>query len=87
MVLRSGGLPDSGGTPATVILHINLDDLLHESGLAETSDGTLIPTATALRMADQADIVPVALTPTGEQLVLGRTRRLATPAQTLALIA
>lgn len=86
-VLRSGGLPDSGGTPATVILHLDLADLLRRAGMAETSDGALIPTATALKLADEAEIVPIVLSPTGQQLFLGRTRRIATHTQTLALIA
>ena len=37
-------VPDAGGTPATVIITIDLDDLLAGTGYGITSDGTLIPT-------------------------------------------
>ena len=44
-LLRSdSAVPDSGGTPATVIVTIDLDDLLANTGYAITSDGTLIKT-------------------------------------------
>lgn len=86
-LLRSGQLPDSGGTPATVIITIDLADLLDRVGYGVTSDGTLIPTATALQLADQADLIPTFVTISGAVLDQGRTRRIATPAQTYALIA
>ncbi len=38
-------VPDAGGTPATVIITIDIDDLLNKTGYAVASDGTLIPTA------------------------------------------
>ena len=40
--LRSDRLPDSGGTPATVIITIDIEDLLAGTGYGITSDGTLI---------------------------------------------
>ena len=86
-LLRSDTLPESGGTPATVIVTIDLDDLLARTGYGTSSDGTLIPTNQVLRMANQADIIPTVLTKTGAVLDLGRTRRIATPDQTLALYA
>ena len=86
-LLRSDTIPESGGTPATVIVTIGLDDLLARTGYGTTSDGTLIPTEQVLRMANQADIIPAVLTRTGAVLDLGRTRRIASPSQTLALYA
>jgi hypothetical protein len=80
-------VPDSGGTPATVIVTIDLEDLLARTGYGTTSDGTLIRTGEVLRMANQADIVPAVLARTGAVLDLGRTRRIASPHQTLALYA
>ena len=44
-LLRSTALPDSGGTPATAIVHINLDDLLGGAGGGRLSDGTRISLA------------------------------------------
>ena len=49
-------VPDAGGTPATVIITIDIDDLLAKTGYGVASDGTLIRTDTVLRLADQADI-------------------------------
>ena len=80
-------VPDSGGTPATVIVTIDVDDLLANTGYGVASDGTLIPTDTVRRLANQADVYTAFLTPQGEVLRLGRTRRIATRSQTIALIA
>ena len=87
-LLRSNNaVPDCGGTPATVIVTIDLDDLLAKTGYALTSDGTLIRTDTALAAADQADIYWAITHSTGQILHLGRTRRIATLPQTIALYA
>jgi len=86
-LLRSDAVPDAGGTPATVIITIDLDDLLEKTGYAVASDGTLIPTGQALALADQAEIYWAAVTGAGLPLRLGRTRRIATVGQTAALIA
>ena len=37
-------IPDAGGTPATVIITIDIEDLLANTGYAVASDGTLIRT-------------------------------------------
>ena len=76
-----------GGTPATVIVTIDIDDLLKKTGYAITSDGTLIKTDTALAAADQADIYWAIKDSAGQILHLGRTRRIATLPQTIALYA
>ncbi len=86
-LLRTATLPDSGGTPATVIITINLDDILARAGYGITSDGTLIPTTRILELADQAELVWTFINRHGNVLDQGRTRRIATPAQTYALIA
>jgi Domain of unknown function (DUF222)/HNH endonuclease len=86
-LLRSGTLPDSGGTPATVIITTTQPDLHARNGSGTTSDGTRLSTDAVLGLADQADVVTVVLSPLGAVLDLGRTRRCASPTQTLALIA
>jgi hypothetical protein len=86
-ILRSDTLPDSGGTPATVIITITVEDLLDRCGYGVTSDGTLIPTEQVLKLANQADILPTVMSITGNVLDQGRSRRVATANQTLALIA
>ena len=86
-VLRSTGLPDSGGTPATVIVTMSLRELLERTGYGTTSDGTLLSAREVLRLANQAEILPTVLTEGGAVLELGRSRRVATATQTMALIA
>jgi len=56
-------------------------------GICELSDGTPLPVATVRQMACEADIIPVVLGGHGEVLDVGRARRLATPAQRVALTA
>ena len=85
--LRGGGLPDSGGTPATLLLTMTLADLESRAGLATTSHGGLITVPEALRLAGEADLIPVVLTDTGGILGYGRARRVATAEQRLALAA
>lgn len=86
-LLRSADQPGTGGTPATVIVTIDWDDLLRRTGYGMTGDGTLIRTAEVLRLANEAEIVPTVMTRTGTVLDLGRTRRIASRSQTYALIA
>lgn len=86
-LLRSGGLPDSGGTPATVIVRIDHADLLSQTGFGETSGGTQLSAAEVLRLAGEAEILPAVFAQSGALLDLGRSRRIATATQTMALIA
>ena len=87
-LLRSDStLPDAGGTPTTLIITIDLDNLLANTGYGVTSDGTLIRTDTVIRHTDQADLYVAAINANGVVLNLGRTRRIATLGQTIALIA
>ena len=44
MLRTDAAVPDSGGTPATVIITIDIEDLLTGTGYGLTSDGTLIRT-------------------------------------------
>ena len=87
-LLRSDtAVPDAGGTPATVIITVDLQDLLNRTGYAVAGDGTLIRTDQALAVAGQADIYVAAMSGGGVPLRLGRTRRIASLGQTAALIA
>lgn len=86
-LLRCGDLPDSGGTPATVIITITLEDLLDRFGHGRTSDATLIPTAQVLKLAAEADLIPTVINRAGAVLDQGRARRVATTTQTWALYA
>jgi Domain of unknown function (DUF222)/HNH endonuclease len=86
-LLRSGTLPDSGGTPATVIVTIDEDDLQARRRWGVTSDGTILSADAVVDLGDEADVYPTVISSTGVVLQMGRTRRLATCGQTMALIA
>jgi hypothetical protein len=81
------GLPASGGTPATVIVTINYDDLVSRTGHGVTTDGTPLSTAAILKLADEALVLPTVLTSSGAVLTMGRSCRIATRPQTMALVA
>ena len=86
-LLRSGTLPASGGTPTTVIITISADSLRTRTGCGTTSDGTRLSAEAVLGLADEADVYLARVDAFGVVLELGRTRRLATCGQTMALIA
>jgi hypothetical protein len=71
-------VPDAGGTPTTVIITIDLEDLLHGTGYGLTSDGTLIRADHVRPMIDQAEAYYAFMDSNGVVLNLGRTRRVAT---------
>lgn len=84
-ILRAGDVPSTGGTPATVAVTIDHDDLVNRIGHGRCVDGTTMPTATLLRMADEATIIPTVLSSSGAVLEQGRSNRLANLAQSWAL--
>ena len=86
-LLRGGDLPESGGIPTTVVIVMSYADYRAGQGVAHYADGTPISVPNALEVADQADLVWCVKAPKGAVLDLFRTRRIASPAQTLALIA
>ena len=86
-LLRAGDLPASGGTPTSLVITIDWDNLREQTGYGVSSDGTLIPVAEVLRAAAEADIIPTVLDASGAVLSLGRSRRVANENQTVALIA
>ncbi len=86
-LLRSDTLPDTGGTPATVIITIDEHDLHDRRRWGVTSDGTTLSADAVVGLADQADVYPTVINSLGVVLQVGRTRRLATCGQTMALIA
>lgn len=79
--------PGPPAAPATVIVTIDINDLINRTGKGETSLGAFLSPEQILRLAAEAEIYPVVLTATGIPLSLGRTRRIATRAQSMALIA
>lgn len=87
LLLRAGELPASGGIPATVVVTVTEEQLRRRTGRARTADGGTLPVSALVRLAREAEVWPVVTTGSGVPLVLGRTRRLASAGQTMALIA
>ena len=86
-LLKADDQPSVGGVPASVVVTIGLQEPLAKAGLAETVDGTQLTAEQLLRIADEAEIWPTIIHRHGVPLALGRTRRLTSPGQTMALIA
>ena len=86
-LLKTKDQPLVGGIPASVIVTVPLEDLLAKAGLAETNDGTMLTSEQLLRIADEAEIWPTIIDRNNVPLALGRTQRLASRSQTMALIA
>jgi hypothetical protein len=85
-LLASGDLPPSGGTPATVLLTMTLDQLEDRTGRVTTAHAGTISVNEALRLAGEANIIPVVLDSTGI-LAYGQARRTASVGQRFALAA
>ena len=85
-LLVSGTLPAAGGSPATVLLTMTLDQLETRTGLVTTAHGGATSVADALRIADEAQVVPVVIDNDGV-LAFGQGRRVASVGQRLALTA
>ena len=85
-LLKAADQPSVGGLPASVIVTIGLDDLLAKAGLAETADGSQLTSDQLLRIADEPNLAhhhrPERRPPSVRQ-----NPRLASPGQTMALIA
>jgi hypothetical protein len=77
----------ASGAPVTVIITLTAEQLSQRTGYAETSFGQLISIPDALRLADEANLTFLLQNAQGAILAEGRSRRTASRAQTLALIA
>jgi hypothetical protein len=86
LALRADELRTSGGAPVTVHVSMTAEQFESRSGHTYTSYGQAIRIDQALRMADQGAIAWLVHNSHGGVLNYGRTRRLATSAQTEALI-
>lgn len=86
-LLGSGVLGSHRGLPVTAIITMTLSQLEDASGVVTTASGGIVPIADALRLAERAHPILVVFDHNGRPLNLGRTKRLASPDQRLALIA
>ncbi|MEO6703525.1 MAG: DUF222 domain-containing protein [Jatrophihabitantaceae bacterium] len=84
--IRRTELTDSGA-PVQVIITMTAQQFHHRDSWAQTSFGQLITTDAALRLADEASLALLICDANGAVLAEGRTKRIATRSQSLALIA
>ena len=76
--LTAGGLPTSGGVKPRIVITIPWTSLRDRTGAGRLADGTQLSPILTRRLADDADLIPVWLSPTGIPLDVGRTVRLFT---------
>ncbi|BDT86791.1 HNH endonuclease signature motif containing protein [Nocardia cyriacigeorgica] len=75
------------GLPVSTILTLSIDDIERGAGVATTATGGTVPLEDALTLAQRSQPWLAVFDHAGLPLHLGRTKRLATAAQRLALIA
>jgi hypothetical protein len=77
-------VPHTGGTAATVVVTMSLDQLRHGLGTATLDTGTVTSATQALRLACGAGLVPMVLDGDSQPLHVGQRRRLHNEAMRLA---
>jgi hypothetical protein len=77
--------PQTAGVSAAVVVTMTLEQLLGEHATALLDDGTRMSAGQARRLACEAGIIPVVLGSRSQPIDLGRTARLYTKAQRIAL--
>jgi hypothetical protein len=88
IALMSGELGHLNGLPVSVIIRTTLQDLESRAGVGTTGGGTVVPIADVICMAGHANhYLAVFDRATGSALNLFRTKRIASPAQRIMLIA
>lgn len=87
-VLESGVLGQHNGLPTSIIIRTTLQDLESRAGVGITGGGTVLPIRDVIRLgAHSHHNLAVFDGATGSALELFRTRRVASPAQRIMLIA
>jgi Domain of unknown function (DUF222) len=88
IALMSGELGHLNGLPVSIIIRTTLQDLESRAGVGVTGGGTIMPIADVIRLAGHANhYLAVFEGTTGSALDLFRTKRVASPAQRIMLIA
>ncbi|WP_280394126.1 HNH endonuclease signature motif containing protein [Nocardia brasiliensis] len=85
--VRVDALGSHRGLPVAAILTMSVDDVEKAAGVATTATGGVVPMSEALALAEQAQPFLMVFDHQGMPLHVGRAKRLATPAQRMALIA
>jgi Domain of unknown function (DUF222) len=87
MILASKTLGKLNGLPVTVVVSTTLRELEAGAGFGVTGGGPLLPMRDLIRMASHAFHHLAVFDDNGQALYLGRTKRIASPAQRLVLFA
>jgi Domain of unknown function (DUF222) len=88
MALMSGDLGQLNGLPVSIIIRTTLQDLESRAGIGTTGGGSMMPINDVIRLAGHANhYLAVFDKATGSALNLFRTRRTASPAQRIMLVA
>ena len=86
--LESGELGQHNGLPTSIIIRTTLQDLESRAGVGVTGGGTIMPIHDVVRLAGHSNHwLAVFDKSTGQALDLFRSRRIASPAQRIMLIA
>jgi len=83
--IPTDGLPTTGGTPATLTVNIDFDALKSQLAAATLSTGTRISAAEVRRLACTQQILPRVLDGNSQILDQGRSKRVFTKPQRLAM--
>jgi len=83
--LPTDQLPTTGGTPAVITVNIDLDHLKNQVGAATLTTGTRISSGELRRIACTQGILPMVFNGASLPLDMGRSKRLFTPAQRIAI--
>ena len=85
--LRHGDLPTSRGARPHLVVTVTEQALLNGHGLGITATGEHLSAEAVRRISCDADLTAIRLDTNGVPLSLGRTRRIVSPQQWLALVA
>ncbi|VXB20887.1 HNH endonuclease signature motif containing protein [Aeromicrobium sp. 9AM] len=83
--LPTDKLPTTGGTPAVITVNIDLEDLKKKIGAATLTTGTRISSGELRRLACTQGILPMVFNGGSLPIDMGRSKRLFTPAQRIAI--
>ena len=82
------GIVNGAGDRPGLIVHVSAETLLEDKpGITETSNGTFLTADEIRRISCDANLTRVVFGPDSQPLDVGRTKRLVTPAQRIAVMA
>ncbi|MBJ7289656.1 HNH endonuclease signature motif containing protein [Williamsia sp.] len=84
-LISSGALGSHRGAPAQVVVTMTYEQILEMAGVATTMSGGLMPVVDALELAKANNLLLAVLDAQGLPMFLGRSKRLASAAQRIAM--